>query len=229
VGFWGAVIRDVLPSDLEAPPEVYVEDGALTVKLDRPDLDPNAQAVARVRNPDGSVTAVQLRRTGATSFEGRAAASASGAYSVAVQVEDPSGGGFVASSGAVSSYEEEFSFREPDPSLATALAGRTGGRVSPDPSASFEPAPQRGAAERPVWAWLATLALLAFLADVALRRLVVGGGDAEVWKSGLVSERRKERTRVERATADRLSQPEAPPEVLSDSETLQRLMRRKSR
>jgi uncharacterized membrane protein/Mg-chelatase subunit ChlD len=229
VGFWGAVVRDVLPADLETPPEVFVQDGAVHIRLDRSSMDPNAQAVARVRGPDGEVTAVQLQRTGATTFQGDTPAGAAGAYSVAVQVEDPSGGGFVASSGAVSSYEEEFSFREPDPSLAAAIADRAGGRVDPAPSAAFDPAPRKGSAERPIWPWLAAAALMAFLVDVALRRLVLTDGDAAVWKSGLVTERHRERKRVEMAVAERHANRERSGDVVSDSETLQRLMRRKIR
>jgi hypothetical protein len=73
-------------------------------------------------------------------------------------------------------------------------------------------------------------ALALFLADAALRRLVLVEDGAAVWKESLTTtERGRERRRVERAVKARAEAPERAPEVVSDSETLQRLMRRKRR
>jgi hypothetical protein len=65
--------------------------------------------------------------------------------------------------------------------------------------------------------------------DVALRRLVLTAGDAEAWRQAVRSEASRERARVEAVTAARATSPDMAREVVSDSETLQRLMRRKQR
>jgi uncharacterized membrane protein len=230
VDFWGRIVRDVLPAGRESPPEVWVDGGMLRIRLERSGLDVDASAVARVRVPDGEVASVPLRRTGGSTFEGETRAASPGAYWVAVTVDDPQGGSTTSGSGAVSSYEEEFAFRSADPTLGVDLAAVTGGRLDPEPAALFDPAPVRGRAEREVWPWLVAAALALFLADAALRRLVLVEDGAAVWKESLTTtERGRERRRVERAVKARAEAPERAPEVVSDSETLQRLMRRKRR
>lgn len=229
VDFWGRVVRDVLPAGRETPPEVYVDGGVLRVSLDQPELSEGATAVARVRGPDGSVETVPLRRSGATTLEGETRAAIPGAYWVAVTVENPDGGSVTSGSGAVSSYQEEFSFRDPDPTLGADIAARTGGRLNPDVGGAFDPAPERGRAERPIWPWLAAAGLGLFLVDVALRRLVLFEGDGEVWREGIRRERTRQRRRVEEVRRLQEVEPDRAPAVVSDSETLQRLMRRKRR
>ena len=110
--------------------------------------------------------------------------------------------------------------------FATDLAGPTGGRVDPAADAVFDPAPVRGQAEVGIWPWLVGLALALFLADVALRRLVLTAGDSAAWKSGFTPPKARGRKQV----AEKKQEAEAggqPPPTLSESETLQRLMRRK--
>ena len=136
-----------------------------------------------------------------------------------------SGGSITSGSGAVSSYEEEFAFREPDPTLGNDLAGITGGRLDPAVTSLFDAAPALGRLEQPLWPTLVLLGLLAFLTDVALRRLVFVQGDAEEWRRGLTSETRRERARVAEVETRRSTAGDR--ELASESETLQRLMRRK--
>jgi uncharacterized membrane protein len=228
VGFWGRVVRDVLPAGREAPPEVFVDRGEVRIRLDLASAATDSTATARIRRPDGEVTVVPMQRLSSSTFEASTRAIGAGAYWVAVIVENPDGSMITTSSGAVSSYQEEFAFREPDPALGTDLAAITGGRTDPEPSQTFDPAPQRGSAEVAIWPWLAGLALALFLFDVSLRRLVFAEGDAAAWKYGLTRPSVRERRRmVEKREAAVASG--KPPPVLSDSETLERLMRRKQR
>jgi hypothetical protein len=125
----------------------------------------------------------------------------------------------------VSSYEEEFAFREPDPTLGNDLAGITGGRLEPAVTSFFDSAPALGRLQQPLWPFLVLAGLVAFLVDVALRRLVFVEGDAEEWKRGMTSETRRERERVAEVEARRSDAGDR--ELASESETLQRLMRRK--
>jgi Ca-activated chloride channel homolog len=226
VDFWGAVVRDVLPAGRENPPATFVSDGALQVHLDLPGAELDATATARVRTPSGDVVIVPMDRTDADTFGASVPLAEAGAYWVAVTVANPDGSQITSSSGAVSAYEEEFAFREPDPTLGADIVELTAGRLDPDPSAVFDPAPIRGRAEVSIWPWLVGAALLLFLADVALRRLVLSVGDADAWKEGLTTARTKEKQRIEK----RIEEAEAtgaPPPTLSESETLERLMRRK--
>jgi hypothetical protein len=84
----------------------------------------------------------------------------------------------------------------------------------------------RGRAEVSIWPWLAALALALFLTDVGLRRLVLTAGDADLWREGMQGRRTRERRRIE-AVMEEAEVTGRRPDALSESETLQRLMRRK--
>lgn len=224
--FWGKVVRDVLPAGRDNPPHTYVEEGRLQIRYTPHAADLESTTVARVRGPNGEVTLVPLARVSGAEFSGSAPLGAAGAYWVAVTQSNPDGSEVTSASGAVSAYEEEFAFREPDPTLGNDLVALSGGRMNPDPTDVFDPAPVRGRAEVTIWPWLAALGLALFLIDVALRRLVLTAGDADLWREGMTSARTRERRRVE-AVIDEAQVTGKRPDTLSESETLQRLMRRK--
>jgi hypothetical protein len=225
VDFWGTVVREVLPAGRERPPVVFVEDGSVRVIAAASGLSDTATAIARVRLPDGDLRAIPMVRTSESEFTAETPAPIPGAYWAAVTIEDGSGGSITSGSGAVSSYEEEFAFREPDPTLGNDLTGITGGRLEPSVTELFDAAPALGRLEQPLWPMLVLTGLLAFLADVALRRLVFVEGDAEEWRRGMTSETRRERSRVADVEARRSEAGDR--ELASESETLRRLMRRK--
>jgi Mg-chelatase subunit ChlD len=226
VDFWGRVVRDVLPAGRDNPPEVVVESGRIRVSYHPDGAGIDDTATARIRLPDGEVVLVPMSRLGSDTFVADAPSAGPGAYWVSVVLDGQSGTRQGSSSGAVSSYQDEFAFREPDPTLAAALTEPTGGRIDPAADSVFDPAPVRGSADVGIWPWLVGLALALFLADVALRRLVFTAGDSAAWKSGFTPARARGRKEVEvrKQEADASGQP---PPALSESETLQRLMRRK--
>jgi hypothetical protein len=224
--FWGRVVRDVLPAGRDNPPLSYVEDGRLQIRYNPNGGDIDATAVARVRGPDGATTLVPLARVSGTEFSGSAPLGPAGAYWVAVTQSNSDGSQVTSGSGVVSAYEEEFAFREGDPTLGNDLAFLSGGRLNPAPAEVFDPAPVRGRADISIWPWLAGLGLALFLVDVALRRLVLSAGDAGLWREGMRSPRAREKRRIE-AVIDEAEVSGRRPDALSESETLQRLMRRK--
>ena len=226
VSFWGAVLRDVLPATLDIPPEVRVNEGTLEIGFDAGEIPLDASAVARVRRPDGELSLVPLQRTGASTFAGTADAPSPGAYWVSVTVDGAGGTLMSASSGAISSYEEEFAFRDPDETLAGDLTEITGGRIDPPASEAFAPAPKVGGAETPVWPWLTTLAMVLFLVDVALRRLVFSAGDGEVWRA-VVRHPTAPLPEVDPSTGEISQAPPAGP--APEAETVGHLLRRKNR
>lgn len=226
VDFWGRMVRDVLPAGRETPPAVYVDGGNLNVDFEVPEADIDATATARVRRPDGEVVIIPMDRVSGDTFSASMPVGPTGAYWVAVTVSNPDGTQITSGSGAVSSYEEEFAFREPDPGLGADLTSITDGHLDPEPNAVFDLAPVIGKADVSIWPWLVAIALGLFLVDVALRRLVLTAGDAAAWKEGVTTQRTKERRRIEKKIEEAAATG-APPPVLSDSETLERLMRRK--
>ncbi len=224
--FWGRVVRDVLPAGRDNPPLTFVEDGRLQIQYNPTGADLDATAVARVRAPNGETTLVPLSRVASDEFRGSAPLGPAGAYWVAVTQSNPDGTRLTSASGAVSAYEEEFAFREPDPTLGNDVTALSGGRLNPAPAEVFDPAPVRGRAEVSIWPWLAALALALFLTDVGLRRLVLTAGDADLWREGMQGRRTRERRRIE-AVMEEAEVTGRRPDALSESETLQRLMRRK--
>ncbi len=222
--FWGKVVRDTLSVQTDSALGATVEGGELSIRIEQPGLPAEAAAVARVRRPDGEVDVVSLRRVASGTFEGEAAADAAGAYWVTAMITTPGGGMTSSGVGAVSTYQEEFSFLPADPSLAQEVAEITGGRVNPSSDAYFDAAPARGDTELPIWPWLVAVALALFLADVAARRLRLSVGRASVQTVG-------RRPEGEPAVVEELphqATPLHPPEP-ERSETLERLMRRRRR
>ena len=218
VTFWGDVLRQVLPAGLDTPPEVTATGGRLQVSFDAGDVPLDAAGTARVRLPDGETALLALRRTDATTFSGSFPLRGPGAYWVSVAVESADGGRVMGSSGAVSSYEEEFAFREPDPALAATVTEATGGRVDPAPAEAFARAPAGGRAQVDTWPWLAAAALALFGLDVALRRLVLTA----------------DRPLPGGTTAAAKAPPPPPPEPVSEvpvseEATVDRLLRRRRR
>lgn len=228
VDFWGAAVRQILPAGRDVPPEVTIDGGTLGISFDAGESVLDGAAIARVRTPSGQTQVVPLNQTGESTFSGSVSASEPGAYWVAVELERRDGSGLVASAGAVSGYAEEFAFRQPDLALVTAVAETTGGRMDILAGQSFDEAPARGAALQPIMAWLLALALALFFADIALRRLVFSTEDAADWRSGVQTERRREARRIEKVLQEARTE-RAPPPVVSNSETLERLMRRRRR
>jgi uncharacterized membrane protein len=226
--FWGKVVRDVLPGGRDTPPEVRLNGGSIDISYTA-EAPLDAVAIADVRDGEGNVTSVPLQRIDETTFAGTVPVTSSGAYWVAVRVE--SGGGIVASgsSGVTAGYADEFAFGNPDPALASDLAGASGGRVDPVAAEAFLPAPARGSAEAALWPLLVAIALGLFLIDVALRRLVVGRSDFEVWREQLTTRKRPV------AAIETPGAPSAPGtesdkparEMLPEEETLSRLLGRK--
>lgn len=226
VDFWGRVVRDVLPADLSNPPEVRISDGALNITYEPGETSLQSAAIARVRGPDGELLLVPLQRESETTYSASVPITAAGAYWVGVSVEEGGATLTSASAGVVSSYEEEFAFREADPTLAADMASLAQGRVDPEPASVWDEAPRLGSAELPLWPWLVGIALVLFLIDVTLRRLVVAEGDAQIWRATMV---------------DMVRRPDEPDEIVDpetgerikvvrkEQETVDRLLQRKRR
>ena len=202
-----------------------MNDGELSVTYEAGDVPLDATATARVRLPNGETATVPLQRTSSSSFSGSTPAVSPGAYWVSVAVEAQGALLSSSSSGALSSFQEEFAFRDPDPTLAADLAEITNGRVDPLPETVFDRAARVGNAETPIWMWLTGLAMLLFFADIALRRLVLAPGDREVWKAAVRAPRVAAAHPI---TLDDDGKP-LPPPMPEDANTAGHLLKRKNR
>lgn len=226
VQFWGTVVRDTLSVQGEGVISATVEGGRLSIGLDLPGLPAEATGVARIRGPDGEVDVISLRRVASGRFEAQAPADAAGAYWITAVINTPDGAMTTASAGAVSTYQEEFSFLPPDPALAREIAEVTGGRVDPPPDSFFDAVATRGRNDLAVWPWLAGLALALFLVDVAARRLRFSAGGGVTAQT--VGRPPEDEPVV--VVDEPLQQPaSAPPTEPERTETLERLMRRRRR
>jgi Mg-chelatase subunit ChlD len=235
VDFWGRMVSDVLPPGRETPPSVRLDGGTLEIEY-QASVPLDAVAIATIRDSDGNVTMQPLQRRDEMTFGARVPVAAAGAYWVAVQVEDPSGTMASGSSGVVAGYADEFAFRDADPTLASDIAEATSGRVDPAAINAFETAPVRGDAATPLWPWLAALALALFLADVALRRIVVARGDFEVWREAMRPAAKRPVAALDTSElppetpSEDAPQPSGPPprrEAMPEEETLAQLLKRR--
>ncbi|HEX9854679.1 MAG TPA: VWA domain-containing protein [Acidimicrobiia bacterium] len=231
VDFWGKVVSDVLPPGLDNPPEVRLSGGGLDITYEA-DVPLDAVAIANVRDSTGNVRSIALQRTGESTFAGRVPVTEGGAYWVAVQVENASGTLASGSNGVVAGYADEFAFRDPDPGLALDVTDVTEGRVDPAAADVFDPAPAAGAAATEIWSWLVAAALVLFMADIVLRRLIVSSGDFAVWKETLTPTSRApvEAIRTDEPSREAPPDQPAPPrhrEVHPEEETFGKLLRRK--
>jgi hypothetical protein len=71
-------------------------------------------------------------------------------------------------------YPDELRLRPADEPLLRELAADSGGRFRPEPEAVFAPSPTAMPRNEVLWPYLATLAAIACLIDVALRRVDLG-------------------------------------------------------
>jgi hypothetical protein len=178
--FWGNMIGWVLPDPERRPMQVSVaRDGPeaiLTVDAVGEDGDyvDLAETTVTITTPSGNIVGPQpLHQTGPGRYQVRVAAPEAGAYQV--QLSQVRG---------ETTITDEAGFAvppspelQPDPgaaSLMTAVAGRTGGRVLSlsDPAAAFADDGLSGTAlreYRSIWAWPLAVALVALLAEIAVR------------------------------------------------------------
>lgn len=213
-GFWGQVVREVLPVEGRGVPSLSVESGSLRITSDPGAISGTATVSARVSTPDGGLRVVPLAAGSDGTFGGTVPADLPGTYGVVVVVEDRGTVVSRASSGIVTGYSAEYAHLVPDPGLPGALATPTGGTVDPAANTVFEPLARRGQAEVPLWPWFVGLALALFAVDVTLRRLNLGEEEIVVESAVTVP-----------------TPPTVPPSpdlpVTPTTETMSRLLRRK--
>jgi uncharacterized membrane protein len=135
----------------------------------RDDLAPRV----RVSGPDGATTTVELRHSGAGAYRLRVPL-ASGA-ALRFELADSPGlsrlaVGRTGSRRLFYAYPDEYRALPPNLELLRTLAEETGGKLAPSIAEVFAHNGDHSRVSRTLWPWLAVLALLLYVLDIAVRR-----------------------------------------------------------
>ena len=154
-----------------------VDQGLLEIDAEALDAEGNRlnflDVSARVVPPAGEPVDLPLAQVGPGRYKGRTAAIAPGTYFVGTTAER--GGQAVAQkvTGASLSYPAEFRRSGRDPALLGDLARVAGGALLNSPEQAFRHDLARHPIRHPLWPELAGAALLLFLVDVGVRRVML--------------------------------------------------------
>jgi Ca-activated chloride channel family protein len=180
--FWAQVTRDIMRRDtgeelrlglrrdgdvVRVTLEAQTRDGAWQNEL---------SPAVRVTQPGGGTELLQLRQRAPGSYGATLPSmSMPGSQPISFQLEAGGGIGREAARGTGAQrlyypYSDEYRSLPPDMPLLHALAQQTGGKVAPTTQEIFATGRDRGHTQHALWPWLAAVALLLYLGDIALRR-----------------------------------------------------------
>jgi hypothetical protein len=129
----------------------------------------------RATGPDGSRRDLILRQTGPGHYDASIAVATAGSRPYTFAVVSGGGVGVKTAYRAGTRqlfypYPDEYHSLPPDLELLAALAEQTGGKVGASVAEIFADQGDRGQSRRPLWPWLAAIALALYLADIFVRR-----------------------------------------------------------
>jgi len=168
-GFWSAVVKDTFPAeeDLRGTLSATATGEGVRVRLDAAGTVPaDAAATVSVTGPDGERVEAPLDRVELGAFEavvgsGRAALDDEGVYAVSARLARGEEELYRGTVTAIRSYPAEYAASDGDPTLLQGAVAAVGGRLDPAAASVFDPAGLApGAGTRPLWPWLAVLALV---------------------------------------------------------------------
>ena len=173
--FWAQLVRRLARSGAvrKFPVSVEREGGEFVLRADAVDalgrFIGGVEGEAVVSGPDGEQRKLPLEKITSGRYEARWPAGKPGAYHTQVTFTKDGETVDRQSIGVTEGYPLEFLPRAPDENLLRSLSEQTGGTLNPDPKALWQD-DRTATEERELWPWLASLALLLFLGDVALKR-----------------------------------------------------------
>jgi uncharacterized membrane protein/uncharacterized protein YegL len=125
------------------------------------------QPQLRMLNPAQVASNINVPQVGPGSYETRVSLPDDGTYvfrTAGVNTGGPS-------RTLAYSYPEEYHFYPPDLDRLRSISSQTGGKFQPEGPEIFETNGETASYHRPLWPWLAAMALLMYVVDVFLRRL----------------------------------------------------------
>lgn len=183
--FWAQLVRKLArPESVRKFPMTVEREGAdFVLRTDTVDalgrFLGGLEGEAVVSAPDGTQNKVTLEKIAPGRFEARWPANQPGAWHTQVTFTKDGEAVERQSLGLTAGYPLEFLPRPPDETLLRQIAEQTGGSLNPSADTVWKD-DRSASEEKELWPWLASMALLLFLADVALRRWPkpAGGGGA---------------------------------------------------
>jgi uncharacterized membrane protein len=172
--FWSQLVRETMKRDSDDEVDFTVQrlgDQALiTVSavteegLYRTGLEPRLEVVG----PDGGVATLPLAQIGPGTYQARhpLATSAEAPYTFRLSGDDLE----PQARALFYPYTDEFRLYPPNTELLAAIAEQTGGKLLPQTAEIFQDYGEAASLPTPLWPFLAGLALLGYLLDIAIRR-----------------------------------------------------------
>ena len=184
--FWAQVVRDVMRFSENHGSETNIAYHGSTGTITIDTVDESGRFVnglntsVQLIRPSLEMEALALRQTGPGRYEADVNTNATGSY--LFKIRQTAGEGEDApvfadfTRGLTISYKPEYRHLATNTEFLEDLAGATGGTVSPSLDDIFAVTPDEAVRVRTsIWPWLLMLALLLFVADVAIRRLDLAG------------------------------------------------------
>jgi len=176
--FWTRLVRHAMRKD-DAEDFVLAlaqRDGRATIVLDAADpsgrLLSGADVSARVLGPDRAAREISLPQTAPGRYAADFPARAPGRYLVEANVRYGGQTVYSARRGLAVGYADELRTRPTNVALLQSLAASTGGTFQPKPAEVFGPDSRTVLRTVGLWHYLLLAAAIAFVLDVAVRRLV---------------------------------------------------------
>ena len=172
--FWSQLIRETMKREGGGEPNFVVDrvgdEAVVTLSAIsedgryRSDLGPSLEVVGS----DGIALPLRLDQVGPATFQAR--------HPIATSSDEPyifrlSANGVEDRSEAIYyPYSDEYRLYPPNAELLSTISDQTGGMLLPDVEAIFDDYGESASVPTPLWPWLAGLALLAYVLDIAIRR-----------------------------------------------------------
>ncbi|HEX4985996.1 MAG TPA: VWA domain-containing protein [Burkholderiales bacterium] len=178
--FWAQQVRDLMRRDtgealdFRVMPESTGTLVRLSVLASDGSFRNHLQPKVRVTRADGAAASITLEQTGLGRYEAHLPARAPVGSERYELVEVAGASSRLLRRAGVrvlhQDFKDEYRSLPADTALLEALTGATGGKVNPSIAEVFDRGGAEGRARLPLWPWLAGLALLAYLLDIAVRR-----------------------------------------------------------
>jgi hypothetical protein len=177
--FWPQAVRWTMPAPSTPGLQVAIagdgaQAGVAVESFDAPGQYRNSlQTVADVALPDGTAQRVPLPQSAPGRYEGHFPAATPGVYFVQVTQSDPQSGRLVArqTTGYALPHLPEYAVNPANRLLLERLTAETGGPLLTRPGDAWVKTTRQPWQAQPVWPELLGVALVLFVADVAVRRL----------------------------------------------------------
>ena len=174
--FWSDVVKSTFPDrrDTGISVDATATSDGVDITATLAEAPPaGARTEVTVRGPDGKTTTTELERTAEDTYSGQVPATGGeGVYAVSVAVMDGDEALHRDTVTAARSYPAEYAGTPANTTRLQGAVREAGGRMDPRPEQAFDAAGLTpGAVPRPLWPWLALVALVLAPIDVGLRRL----------------------------------------------------------